>query len=107
MLMVIDEHSRECLATRTENRQNQETVLETLSDLFLLHGPPQHLRSDNGVEFTATAVREWLQRLEIQTLFIDPGSPWENGYNEASTANYAMSCSTVKSSLRYGKHKYS
>jgi len=83
MLTVIDEYSRECLAIRTERRQNQETVLETLSDLFLLHGPPEHLRSDNGAEFTATAVREWLQRLEVQTLFIEPGSPWENGYNES------------------------
>ncbi len=82
MLTVIDEHTRECLAIRTERRQNQETVLETLSDLFLLHGPPEHLRSDNGAEFTATAVREWLQRLEVKTLFIEPGSPWENGYNE-------------------------
>ena len=83
MLTVIDEYSRECLAIRTERRQNQETVLETLSDLFLLHGPPEHLRSDNGAEFTATAVREWLDRLEVQTLFIEPGSPWENGYNES------------------------
>ena len=83
MLTVIDEHSRECLAIRTERRQNQETVLETLSDLFLLHGPPEHLRSDNGAEFTATAVREWLERLEVKTLFIEPGSPWENGYNES------------------------
>jgi transposase InsO family protein len=83
MLTVIDEYTRECLAIRTERRQNQETVLETLSDLFLLHGPPEHLRSDNGAEFTATAVREWLERLEVQTLFIEPGSPWENGYNES------------------------
>ena len=83
MLTVIDEYSRECLAIRTERRQNQETVLETLSDLFLLHGPPEHLRSDNGAEFTATAVREWLEKLAVQTLFIEPGSPWENGYNES------------------------
>ena len=83
MLTVIDEYTRECLAIRTERRHNQESVLETLSDLFLFHGPPQHLRSDNGAEFTATAVREWLQRLDVQTLFIEPGSPWENGYNES------------------------
>ena len=76
-------HTRECLAIRTERRQNQETVLETLSGLFLLHGPPEHLRSDNGAEFTATAVREWLERLDVKTLFIEPGSPWENGYNES------------------------
>ena len=83
MLTVIDEYSRECLAIRTERRQNQETVLETLADLFLLHGPPDHIRSDNGAEFTATAVRDWLHRLDVQTLFIEPGSPWENGYNES------------------------
>ncbi len=83
MLTVIDEYTRECMAIRTERRQNQETVLETLSDLFLLHGPPKHLRSDNGAEFTATAVREWLERLAVKTLFIEPGSPWENGYNES------------------------
>ena len=83
MLTVIDEHSRECLAIRTERRQNQETVLETLADLFLLHGPPDYIRSDNGAEFTAKAVREWLHRLDVQTLFIEPGSPWENGYNES------------------------
>ena len=83
MLTVIDEHSRECLAIRTERKQNQETVLETLADLFLLHGPPEHIRSDNGAEFTATAVRDWLQKLNVQTLFIEPGSPWENGYNES------------------------
>ena len=58
MLTVIDEFSRECLAIRTERRQNQETVLETLAELFLLHGPPDYIRSDNGAEFTATAVRE-------------------------------------------------
>ena len=83
LLTVIDEHSRQCLAIRTERRQNQETVLETLADLFLLHGPPDYIRSDNGAEFTATAVREWLHRLDVQTLFIEPGSPWENGYNES------------------------
>ena len=60
---------------RTERRQTRETVLETLSDLFLFHGLPKHLRLDNGAEFTATAVREWLEKLEMQSLFIEPGSP--------------------------------
>ena len=83
MLTVIDEYSRECLAIRTERRQNQETVLETLADLFLMQGPPDYIRSDYGAEFTATAVREWLHRLDVQTLFIEPGSPWDNGYNES------------------------
>jgi len=70
MLTVVDGYSRECLAIRTERRQNQETVLETLADLFLLHGPPRYIRSDNGAEFTAMAVREWLHRLDVQTLFL-------------------------------------
>jgi len=83
MLTVIDEYSRECLAIRTERRLDHETVLETLSELFLWYGPPEHIRSDNGSEFTALAVRNWLQRLNVKTLFIEPGSPWENGYNES------------------------
>ena len=83
MLTVIDEYSRKCLAIRTEHRQNQETVLETLADLILLHGPPVHVRSENGTEFTATAVRQWPHRLDLQTLFIDPRCPWGNGYNES------------------------
>ncbi len=83
MLTVIDEHTRECLAIRTERKLNHEAVLETLAELFLKHGPPEHIRSDNGSEFTAIAVRHWLQRLGVKTLFIEPGSPWENGYNES------------------------
>lgn len=83
LLTVIDEYSRECLAIRTERKQNHETVLETLADLFLVHGPPKYLRSANGAEFTAIAVRQWLARLDVQTLFIEPGSRWENGYNES------------------------
>jgi hypothetical protein len=58
-------------------------VLEVLTDLFARHGPPEHLRSDNGPEFTAKLVRRWLARLRAQTLYIAPGSPWENGYNES------------------------
>ena len=57
-------------------------MLDWLTDLFVEHGPPDHIRSDNGAEFTATAVREWLPRVGVKTLYIEPGSPWENGYNE-------------------------
>jgi transposase InsO family protein len=60
-----------------------EDVLEVLSDLFLRYGVPEHIRSDNGSEFTAQRVRDWLAQLEVQPLFIEPGSPWENGYNES------------------------
>ena len=64
-------------------RLTSEDVLERLSDLFIRRGVPEHIRSDNGAEFTATKVRDWLQRIEVKTLFIEPGSPWENGYVES------------------------
>jgi putative transposase len=83
MLTVIDEYTRQCLTIRVERKLNSEIVLEVLNELFLRHGPPEHIRSDNGAEFTAVAVREWLTRLKVRTLFIEPGSPWENGYNES------------------------
>jgi transposase InsO family protein len=83
MLTVIDEFSRECLAIVTERRLNSRVVLDTLADLFLIHGPPEHIRSDNGPEFIAIALREWLAKIGVQTLYIEPGSPWENGYNES------------------------
>lgn len=83
MLVVIDEHTRECLAIEAGRRLNSQIVLETLADLFVTHGPPEHIRSDNGPEFVAIAVRTWLGRLGVKTLFIEPGSPWENGYCES------------------------
>ena len=58
-------------------------MLEVLADLFVRHGPPEYLRSDNGPEFTAKLVRRWLGRVGVEMLFIEPGSPWENGYNES------------------------
>ncbi|QDT94839.1 Integrase core domain protein [Gimesia aquarii] len=64
---------------------NSENVLERLSDLFVLRGVPDYLRSDNGPEFTAERVRNWLQRVEVKTLFIEPGSHWKNNYIELST----------------------
>ena len=83
MLMLIDEYSRECLAIDVARRLTSEDVLERLSDLFVRRGVPNHIRSDNGPEFTAKKVTEWLDRLNVKTLFIEPGSPWENGYNES------------------------
>ena len=83
MLTVIDEFSRECLAIVVERRLNSDDVLHCLTDLFVTHGPPEHIRSDNGSEFTAHAVRNWLGRTGVRTLFIEPGSPWENGYCES------------------------
>ena len=83
MLTVIDEHSRECLAIDTARKLKSEDVLERLSDLFVRRGVPKYIRSDNGPEFTATKVREWLNKVGVKTLFIEPGSPWENGYCES------------------------
>ena len=83
MLTVIDEYSRECLAIDVSRKLTSEDVLERLSDLFVRRGVPDYIRSDNGPEFTAKKVTEWLDRVDVKTLFIEPGSPWENGYNES------------------------
>ena len=83
MLVVVDEFTRECLAIRVGRRLGSEEVLEVLAELFVPRGAPEHIRPDNGPEFAATAVRGWLARLGVGTLFIEPGSPWENGYRES------------------------
>jgi transposase InsO family protein len=83
MLTVIDEYTRECLAIRAARRIRSDDVIHTLTELFVLNGAPEHIRSDNGPEFTARVVRGWLERVGVKTLFIEPGSPWENGYNES------------------------
>ena len=79
MLCIIDEFTRECLAIRVERRLNSRDVLDELGELFVRHGPPEHIRSDNGPEFIATALREWLERLGTKTLYIEPGSPLGRG----------------------------
>ena len=83
LLTVIDEYSRKCLAIRVDYRLNSDDVLDVLSDLFLKYGMPDYIRSDNGSEFTATTLKDWLHKLKVQTSYIEPGSPWENGYNES------------------------
>lgn len=83
MLTVLDEFTRKCLCIDGERRLNSESVLERLSDLFVRRGAPDHIRSDNGPEFIAERVRDWLRRVEVKTLFIEPGSPWENDYIES------------------------
>lgn len=83
MLTIVDEFTRECLAIDVGRRLASEDVLERLTEIFVSRGPPACIRSDNGAEFTANAVREWLGRLGVQTLNIEPGSPWENGYVES------------------------
>lgn len=83
MLNVIDEYTRECLAIKVARQLRSRDVLECLGELFLKCGVPEHIRSDNGAEFTAHTVRKWLKRLGVKTLYIEPGSPWENGYIES------------------------
>jgi transposase InsO family protein len=83
MLTIIDEFTRECLAIDVARHLRSDDVLYRLAELFVDRGPPAHIRSDNGSEFTAKAVREWLARVGVKTLYIAPGSPWENGYNES------------------------
>ena len=83
ILTIVEEYSRECLAIVVARWLRSMEVLETLAQLFVTHGVPAHLRSDNGPEFTAELIRLWLEALQVQTLFIAPGSPWENGYVES------------------------
>ena len=83
MLNIIDEFTRECLAIRVDRKLNSTDVIDALSDLFILRGVPGHVRSDNGPEFIAKAVREWIAAVGAKTAFIEPGSPWENGYCES------------------------
>jgi putative transposase len=83
MLVVVDEFSRECLAIQVARGLTSDDVLAVLAELFVEKGVPEHIRSDNGPEFVAAAVRGWLARLGVGTLFIEPGSPWENGYCES------------------------
>ena len=83
MLNLIDEFSRECLAIRVDRRLRSTDVIDVLSDLFILRGVPDHIRSDNGPEFIAKAVREWIVAVGAKTAYIEPGSPWENGYCES------------------------
>ena len=83
LLNIIDEYTRECLAILVKRRIISQDVIDVLFELFVFRGIPEHIRSDNGPEFTAKAVRSWLDRLGVKTLFIEPGSPWENGYIES------------------------
>ena len=82
-LTVVDEFTRECLAIDVAGGIRSGRVIEVLAQLVSVHGAPQHLRSDNGPEFVATAILRWLQAAQIETAFIDPGKPWQNGTDES------------------------
>ena len=83
ILAILDEYTRECLAILVNRHISSQDVIDQLFHLFIFRGIPEHIRSDNGPEFTAKAVRAWLSKLGVKTLFIEPGSPWENGYIES------------------------
>ena len=106
---LIDEFTRECLAIDVARRMTSEDVLERLSDLFIQRGPPEYIHSDNGPEFTAHLMRDWLETVGVETLFIEPGSPWSLPANIArrrtvssshSTESWVMSCSIERSLTR-------
>ena len=86
MLNIIDEFTHECLAIRIDRRLKAIDVIDVLSDLFILRGVPEHVRSDNGPEFVAKAVQEWIGAVGAKTAYIAPGSPWENGFIESFNA---------------------
>jgi len=88
MLNLIDEFTRECLAIRIDRRLRSTDVIDVLSDQFILRGVPDHIRSDNGPEFVAQAVREWIAAVGARTAYIEPGSPWENGYCESFNGRF-------------------
>ncbi len=82
-LTVVDEYTRECLALHVDYRLKSDDVMQVLTKLFIERGIPGHIRSDNGSEFKADQIRNWIKDLGAKTLYIEPGSPWENGYNES------------------------
>ncbi len=88
MLTIVDEYTRECLAIEVGRHMKSIDVLQVLADLFVERGTPEYIRSDNGPEFTAGLIREWLDRVDVDTLFIEPGSPWENGYVESFNGKF-------------------
>ena len=100
LLTLIDEYTRECLALRVGRRLNSLDVIETLADVMLTRGLPDHLRSDNGPELIAACGRQWRAAVGVQTLYIEPGSPWETGYGESFN-------STLRDEFLHGEIFYS
>lgn len=82
-LSIEDEYTRESLALKVDRSITSEDVIDTLAELFAMRGVPKHIRSDNGPEFIAHAIQRWTKQLEIETLYIEPGAPWENGFAES------------------------
>ena len=93
LLTLIDEYTRECLGSiRVARRLSSQEVIDTLAEVMLVKGIPEYLRSDNGPEFVARELRHWLAKLGTGTLYIEPGSPWENGYGESFNGKQREEC---------------
>jgi putative transposase len=92
LLTLIDEYTRECLAIRVARRLSSQEVIDTLAEVMMDRGIPEYLRSDNGPEFVARELRHWLAKLGTGTLYIEPGSPWENGYCESFNGKLRDEC---------------
>lgn len=88
MLPTVDEFSRECLGVEVARHLTAQDVINTLDELFKEHGAPRHLRSDNGPEFVAHAVKDWLAKSGVATLYIEPGAPWQNAYSESFNSRF-------------------
>jgi transposase InsO family protein len=91
-LNIIDEYTRECIGIRVKRKLNSTDVIDVLTDLFIIRGIPAYIRSDNGPEFVAQAVRDWIKAVGAKTAYIEPGSPWENGYCESCNARFRDEC---------------
>jgi putative transposase len=91
-LSIEDEYTRESLALKVDRSITSEDVIDTLAELFAMRGVPQHIRSDNGPEFIALAIQRWLAQLQVETLYIEPGAPWENGYAESFHSRFRDEC---------------
>ena len=85
---ILDEFSRECLAIKVDRKLNSTNVIDALTDLFIMRGSPAFIRSDNSPEFIAQTVRDWIAAVGAKTAYIEPGSPWENGYCESFNARF-------------------
>jgi putative transposase len=82
-LSIVEEYTRECLTLKVDRSITSEDVIDTLAELFAMRSVPRHIRSDNGPEFIARAIQRWLAQVEVETLYVEPGSPWENGFAES------------------------
>jgi putative transposase len=105
MLTMIDEYSRTCLVVHCARRIGADEVIEQLANAMIVHGMPEHIRSDNGPEFIANRLRDWLAHVGVKTAYIEPGSPWENGYCESFNGTLRNELLDGESSMASGKRR--